>query len=233
MTAYGTPTVVSGGATELLVLWGGIPLVGGAAGGLLAAGSGWVAGLPWAPMQGLFRLVDGLPDGYALTGGVGAGVLVGLVIAAIGHAERVRVTVSGHQARLRRGSTEREFGRRDTGAVFVDGKDLVLLGTDDGELVRQRGDLPAERLADAFRAHGWPWVDTDPHRTAYRRWVPDLPGLPAGADALMRARQEALEHDRGDEARELRTELARYGVVVRDDGKRQHFRLTRSATPPA
>ncbi|MFV2102885.1 hypothetical protein [Micromonospora sp. LOL_024] len=230
--SYGAPTVVDGGATELLVLWGGIPLVGGTAGGLLAAGSGWVTGLPWTPMQGLFRLVDGMPDGYALAGGVAVGVLVGLVIAAIGNAERVRVTVSGHQAQLRLGSAEREFGRRDTGAVFVDGKDLVLLGTDDGELVRQRGDVAVERLADAFREHGWPWVDADPHQTAYRRWVPGLPGLPAGADALVRARQNALEHDRGDEARELRAELARYGVVVRDDGKRQHFRLIRSAAPP-
>ncbi|WP_444968374.1 CysS/YqeB C-terminal domain-containing protein [Verrucosispora sioxanthis] len=35
------------------------------------------------------------------------------------------------------------------------------------------------------------------------------------------------------EAGELRAELSRYGVVVRDDGKQQHFRLTRAARPPA
>ncbi len=232
MTAYGTPTVVGGGAGELLVLWGGIPVLGGAAGGLLAFGAGWVAGLPWAPLQGLFRLVDGLNEGYALSGGVGVGVLAGLVIGAIGTAERVRVTVESSRVRLRRGSAEREIGRPETRVVFVDRQDLVLLDADDGELARQRSDLPAGQLAAAFRAHGWPWVEEDPHRATYRRWVPDLPGLPTGADALLRARQEALERGRGDEARELREELARYGVVVRDDDKRQYWRLTRSALPP-
>ncbi|GGM21628.1 hypothetical protein GCM10011608_02830 [Micromonospora sonchi] len=231
MTAYGTPSVVSGGAGELLALWAGIPVVGGLAGGLLAAGAGWVAGLPWAPVQGLFRWVNGLPDTYALGGGVALGLVAGLVIGAIGTAERVRVTVDGTRVRLRRGSTERETGRSETRVVFVDGKDLVLLDADDGELARQTSDLPADQLARAFREHGWPWAEADPHREAYRRWVPGLPGLPDGADALLRARQEALEAGRGDEARELRTELGRYGVVVRDEGKRQYWRLTRSARP--
>ncbi|MCZ7420680.1 MULTISPECIES: hypothetical protein [unclassified Micromonospora] len=232
MRAYGSPTVVSGGITELVVLWGGIPLVGGALGGLVVAGSGWVADLPWAPVQGLFRALDGLPDTYSLPGGVGVGILVGLVIAAIGTAERVRVTVSGAEVRLREGSSEREIDRRDTRAVYLDGKHLVLLDADDAELARQSVDLPARELAEAFREHGWPWAEADPHRAAYRLWVPDLPGLPAGANALLRARQEALKHDRGGEARELRAELSRYGVVVRDDGKRQHFRLTRRAALP-
>ncbi|RIV36805.1 YqeB family protein [Micromonospora radicis] len=232
MTAYGAPSVVGGGASELLVLWAGLPVVGAAAGGLLAAGAGWVAGLPWAPAQGLFRFVDGLSDSYALGGGVAVGVLAGLAFGAIGTAERVRVTVDSIRVRLRRGGAEREFGRSQTRVVFVDGKDLVLLGVDEDELVRQQSDLPAGQLAEAFRAHGWPWAESDPHRDAYRRWVPGLPGLPDGADALLRARQEAVQGDRRAEARELRAELGRYGVVVRDEDKRQYWRLTRSAPPP-
>ncbi|MEV6690373.1 hypothetical protein AB0M35_02685 [Micromonospora sp. NPDC051196] len=231
MTTYGTPTVVSGGTGELLVLWGGFPVLGAAAGGLLAAGAGWVVNLAWAPAQGLLRLVDGLPDGYALGGGVGLGVLAGLVIAAIGTAERVTVTVDGTRVRLRQDGKEQEFSRSRTRMVFVDGKDLVLLDGDAAELVRQQSDLPAARLAEAFREHGWPWADADPHRDEYRRWVPDLPGLPVGADALLHARQKALERDRRDEARELRAELGRYGVVVRDEGERQYWRLTRSDRP--
>ncbi len=232
MTAYEEPTVVGDGVGELVVLWGGFPIVGAAAGGLLAVGAGWVAGLAWAPAQGLFRLVDGLPDGYAMAGGVGLGVLAGLVVAAMGTADRVLVTVDSARIRLRQGGTEQEVARSRTRVAFVDGKDLVLLDGDAGELVRQRSDLPADRLAAALKEHGWPWADADPHRDEYRRWVPDLPGLPTGADALLRARQEALERDRRDEARELRAELGRYGVVVRDDAKRQYWRLTRSDRSP-
>ncbi|MCX4386441.1 hypothetical protein OG777_05800 [Micromonospora peucetia] len=229
MDSYGTPTVVDGGTAELAVLWGGFPVLGAGVGWLLAEGAGWIAELPWAPAQGLFELVDGLPEAQASIGGVAVGMLGGLVIAAIGTAERLTVTVDTERARLRRSGSTREVRRRQVRAVFHDGKHLVLLGTDDDEVAREKSDLSAERLAAAFRGQGWPWTDTDPHRDAYRRWVPDLPGLPTGADALLRARQRALEKDKDGEARELRDELARTGVVVRDDRKRQYWRLTRSA----
>jgi hypothetical protein len=60
--------------------------------------------------------------------------------------------------------------------------------------------------------------------------VPDLPGLPAGADPLLKARQRALAQSHGEEARELRSELARLGVMVRDEEQRQHVRRS---DPPA
>ncbi|MEU5553938.1 hypothetical protein ABZ738_29615 [Micromonospora sp. NPDC047793] len=231
MTAYGRPTVVSGGRLETLVLWVGFPLAGGAVGAVLAAGAGWVAGLSWAPAQGLFRMVDRMPDQQALAAGVAVGVLAGLVFGALGAADQVVVEVAVDRVRVRRGGKEREFARRDVQVAYRDGKELVLLGADDEELLRQRSDLSGADLAGAFREHGWPWADDDPHRAAYRLWVPELPGLPPGADALLKARQKAMDDDRGKEAGELRTELARYGVVVRDEGGRQHWRLTRSAMP--
>ncbi|PZF91509.1 hypothetical protein C1I99_23480 [Micromonospora deserti] len=232
MDGHGAPTVVSGGPAELALLWGGFPALGAGAGWLLAAGAGWLAGLPWAPARELFALVAGLPDARATVAGVAVGTLGGLVVAGLGTAERVVVTVDRERVRLRRGGTERAVERRAVRAVFLDGGALVLLDADDGELARERSDLSGARLRSAFRAHGWPWLGADPHRDAYRRWVPGLPGLPAGTDALLRARQRALDRDRGDEARELRGELARCGVVVRDDGRRQWWRLTRSAGAP-
>ncbi|MFG1775945.1 hypothetical protein ACGFIG_05890 [Micromonospora sp. NPDC049048] len=232
MAGHGTPTVVDGGTAELALLWGGFPVLGAGAGWLLARSAGWIGELPWAPFQRLFELVAGLPEAQAGLGGAALGVLGGLVVAAIGTAERLTIAVDSERARLRRGSTTREVGRRQVHAVFPDGGHLVLLGRDGDELAREKSDLSAARLAAAFRAHGWPWTDADPHRDAYRRWVPDLPGLPPGADALLRARQRALDKDRTGEARELRAELARTGVVVRDDHTRQYWRLTRAAPGP-
>jgi hypothetical protein len=55
--------------------------------------------------------------------------------------------------------------------------------------------------------------------------VPGLPELPAAADALLRARAEALGKD-ADDAAQLRTELATLGVVVSDRDGRQHYRLS-------
>ncbi|MFF5177680.1 hypothetical protein ACFY2Q_06595 [Micromonospora sp. NPDC000316] len=225
-------TVVSGGPLELVVMWGGFPLLGAGAGGLLALAAGWVAGLPWAPVQWLFGLLDRLPDAQALGGAAAVGALAGLVVAGIGTAERLIVTVDPAQVTLRRDGKDRHVGRAETRVVFVDDGHLVLLDSDGAELAREPTDLPADRLAAAFRAHGWGWTDGDPHRAAYRLWVPGLPDLPAGADALLQARERALGKDRRDDAQEMRRELGRLGVVLRDEKTRQHWRLTGRAVTP-
>ena len=41
-----------------------------------------------------------------------------------------------------------------------------------------------------------------------------------------------IERDRRDDARELRRELGQIGVVLRDEGKRQYWRLTTRALAP-
>ncbi|MFI5927206.1 hypothetical protein ACIA3K_14605 [Micromonospora sp. NPDC051543] len=221
---YRPRTVVTGGPLELVVLWGGFPLLGAGAGWLLAASTGWLARLSWVPFGDLIRWLDRLPEPQATLGAVAVGVLAGLVVAGVGTAERLIVTVDSTQVRLRRADQVRTVARADTRVAFLADKHLVLLDGDGAELVRESTDLPAAHLATAFRAHGWAWTDDDPHRSAYRLWVPDLPGLPVGADALLRARERALERDRRDDVRELRRELGRLGVVLRDEGRRQYCR---------
>ncbi|MET8277310.1 hypothetical protein [Micromonospora sp. NPDC005174] len=217
-------TVVTGGPLELVVLWGGFPLLGAGAGWLLAASTGWLARLSWVPFGDLVRWLDRLPEPQATLGAIAVGVLAGLVVAGVGTAERLIVTVDGVQVRLRRADQIRTAARADTRVVFLADKHLVLLDGHGAELLRESTDLPAVQLAEAFHAHGWAWADDDPHRSAYRLWVPDLPGLPAGADALLRARDRALGRDRRDDVRELRRELGRLGVVLRDEGGRQYWR---------
>ncbi|MFI6233459.1 hypothetical protein ACIBD9_07865 [Micromonospora sp. NPDC050784] len=229
MAGYRPRTVVTGGPLELAVLWVGFPLLGAGAGWLLAAATGWLARLPWVPFGDLIEWLDRLPEPQATAGTIAVGVVAALVIAGIGTAERLIVTVDAAQVQLRRSDENRTVARADTRVVFVADKHLVLLDADDAELVRESTDLPATKLAAAFREHGWGWADDDPHRSAYRLWVPDLPGLPAGADALLRARERAIQRDRRDDARELRRELGQIGVVLRDEGKRQYWRLTARA----
>ncbi|WP_420116952.1 YqeB family protein [Micromonospora sp.] len=225
----GVATRVGGDVGELLVMWVGFPLLGGALGGRLPMVADWVAGLPWAPVQGWFELVAGLPYRRALAGGLLLGMLAGLLLAYVGTRERLIVTVDRDGVRLRRDGVDRELARRTVAAVFVDGRELVLLGPAGAELARERSDLSRQRLKDAFDGHGWPWRDADPHRDAYRRWVEGLPDLPPGADPLLRARQRAVDADRARDVRELGGELARIGVVVRDEGGRQYWR---AAPPP-
>jgi hypothetical protein len=181
----------------------------------------------------VFRLLDRI-DGTAGTIGVLlVGLLGGLVLAGIAEADRLTVTVDRSATTLSRlaKSFSRRIPRDAVQAVFMDGKKLVLLDQDGLELVRAQSDIKPEVLAEAFRRHGYPWrAEGDPHRTEFRLWVEDLPGLPTAADALLKARAKALAKGNQDDAEELRDELLRLGVVVREEKRRQYWRL---ASPPA
>ncbi|WBB77247.1 hypothetical protein O7606_13140 [Micromonospora sp. WMMD882] len=216
--------MVGGDLAELALLWGGFPLLGAGAGWLLAAFASWAAEVPWRPLRRLARWLTELPEAYATVGAVAVGVLAGLALAGVATWERLVVRVDVDRVSLRRGGRTRELSRETVRAVHLDGRQLVLLGPDGGELVREKSDLSGRRLRAAFQAHGYPWTTQDPHRADWRRWVPDLPGLPTGADALLRARQDALEHRRRHDASDLRRELALLGLVVRDEADRQYVR---------
>ena len=53
--------------------------------------------------------------------------------------------------------------------------------------------------------------------------------MPADANAVFAARQEALKGGDDRDITELREELARLGFVVRDDHKRQYWRRVDAA----
>ncbi len=55
-------------------------------------------------------------------------------------------------------------------------------------------------------------------------WSPQTVGLPVGASAWLTVRAKALSDDKTDEARTYRDELARLGIVVRDEGGKQYWR---------
>lgn len=225
----GGATVVAPPPAERALVWVGFPLIGAAAGWLLKSLAEWATSLPWVPFQGPLELVASVPDPQATIGSLALGVAGGLVVAVLAEQDYVRVTVEDDQLTVTRGGSSRRVPRASVEAVFLDGKQLVLLGHETDELVREGGDLPdAERLQAAFRAHGYPWVPGgDPHKDEYRRWVEDLPDLPAGADAVLKARARALDRGDKEDAAQLRLELGKLGIVVRDEGKRQFWRRTR------
>jgi len=218
-------TVVAWPAAVHALVWAGFPLLGAGAAVLLKLAAGWLAAVPFAPLRWLFTWVATIPEPVATIGAAAAGGLLGLAVAFQAERETLVVTVTDHRTTLRRDGTVREVPRPSVQAVFVDARHLVLLDGQGRELAREPSDLDVDRLAAAFRAHGYPWrPDGDPHRDTYRRWAPDTPGLPPGADALLRARQRALDRDDGADAAQLREDIARLGVVVRDEAKRQYWR---------
>jgi len=231
-TSHDRATVVAPEPLERAIVWLGFPLIGGGAGWLLRSLAGWATSLPWVPFKGPLELVASVPDPLATLGSVALGIVGGLVVAVLAEQDYVRVTVDDDQVTVARGASRRSLPRASIGAVFLDGRQLVLLGHATDELAREGGDLPdAERLEAAFLAHGYPWMPGgDPHKDEYRRWVEDLPDLPAGANAILKARARALDKGDKEDAAQLREELGRLGIVVGEEGKRQFWRRTRPQT---
>ncbi|RAY11197.1 hypothetical protein DPM19_31040 [Actinomadura craniellae] len=208
-----------------LLVWLVLPLVGAGLGWAVRPVARWAVDLDWLPLPGPVGLVASLPQ-QATIALVALGVLAGLALAGVVQYEELGGTVADGEVVLRRKGAEQRFARAEVGAVFAERGRVVLLGTDTRELADHEYTFKG-RVAAAFRAHGYPWTEGDPHRDEFRRWVPGLPDLPAGADPLFAAREAVLKSQR--DAAELRAELSRLGVVVRDRDGRQYWRRI----PPA
>ncbi len=206
-----------------VAVWTAVPAIGAGLGWVVHQLPEWILRIPFTPMRGPLRAVDRLPEPEATVGALLLGAVAGLVLAALIDRESLTVRISGTEVTLTRPGTVRTVPRGEVAVAYRDGDQLVLLGRTGQELAREPGHLTAARLAPAF---GAAWAAQDPYAGSYRRWVPDLPDVPAEAEALFAARQQALDRGDSDDARELREELARLGFVVRDEKKRQHFRRT-------
>ncbi|MEV5125127.1 hypothetical protein AB0K49_20430 [Streptomyces decoyicus] len=197
-------------------------LAGAGAGWLVGLLADWLVTLPWAPLQGPARLLVSAPGPVLPAAGSVAGLAVGFVVQ---HEELV-IRLTDECVVLSRKGRNQTFRRDAIATACRDGKHLVLLGHDGGELAREECEVDCGRLAEAFTEHGYAWAAADPHKGEFRRWVPNTPELPYAANAFLKARQVALEKKgpSDDDVRELRAELARLGVVVRDEKRRQYWR---------
>lgn len=224
----GGETVVGRPGWEAVLVWAGFPVLGV----LLGLGVGpladWAVETSWIPSFGPIRFIAELPQPGGTIATVAAGLILAVLLALTAEGEVLRVGVGPSAVTLTRDGTTRTIHCGDIAAVFADGKELVLVSRSGLELAREKSDLATARLAAAFGEHGYPWrPDGDPHRDQYRRWVPDEPELPAGANAVLRARATALEKGDQKDLAELRQELGKLGVVVRDQDKRQYWRRAR------
>lgn len=223
MDAMGDDRVTESTGT-LLVRWAGLPLAGALVVWLLKLLANWAVTWSWTPFRGPVELIDSIPEPVATLGALGIGLVGGLVLSLMAHGERLGVTVSPERVRLLGDEYDASFDRADISAVFVDRGQLVLLDTDTCELARRPSELDVTALAAVFTRNGYPWQDGDPHADEYRRWVPGMAGLPTGANALLTARAKDLG---SDDAKELRAELVRLGVIVRDLKGKQYWRLVK------
>ncbi|WP_030157324.1 hypothetical protein [Glycomyces sp. NRRL B-16210] len=222
---HGNRTVVAEPAWVAPAFLTVLPVLGAALGWGLTFAAEWFTGLAWFPFQGLIERFTELSQTVQLVIAIPLGLVVGVLLGLTAVHEMLTVTVDSDRISLKRGDFEQSVDRAEIASVFVEDKRLVLLGHRRQELAQVAFDLDRDKLAAALRRHGYTWrPEGDPYGSQLRRWVPEGEGLPPGADALLKARQRALEKSKDDDLRELRDELAGLDVVVRDKDKKQYWR---------
>jgi hypothetical protein len=218
-------TVLALPVADRLVLFIGIPALVVLLGLLLPPLARWALGLSIGlPLRPVFKLVGAADQPWEIAINLAIWLAVGLGIAFTAFTESARVTLTDAELRLDQGDRNRTIARADVAAVFLDGKKLVVLDSESRHLARDTPAAPAAALAEAFRAHGYPWHDADPYAALYRRWVPDTPDLPAAVNTVLAVRELVLKRKADQEARDLRDAVEKLGFVVRDEDARQYWR---------
>ncbi|CAM3641511.1 MULTISPECIES: YqeB family protein [Paenibacillus] len=210
---------------DKMLIWAIPPVLGGVLGWFLPVIAEWASSLPWVPFQGPLELVASLHGPWVALITALLGLLAGMWLSHAAIRESLHVRLSDRELQLSVNGAEAVYTREDIFAAFLDGKELVLVGQQGQELYRQKIEGKARLFTEEFLRHGYPWREGDPYADEYRRWVANSPELTAAMNALFEAREKALREDDKDDADDLRRELSKLGVTVRDEGKRQYWRL--------
>ncbi|MGF0309344.1 YqeB family protein [Rhodococcus sp. IEGM1428] len=223
------PAVLWFSRGDRILLIAGAMLMGGLLGFAVPYVAEWGASLTWIPFQGPLELIASWSQWWVRYVCIAVGVLLGLALVAAAFYDTARVAVSEAHVRITEKGETATVSRSQVGTVFVDGKELVLLDAASRQLVRVPSEEKREAIEAAFEQRGYSVAPGDPYADLYHLWVPETPGLAPEVNAVLKARDMALKKKAGSDARELRSELDRLGVVVRDKKTSQYWRpLVRS-----
>jgi hypothetical protein len=217
-------TVLGYPRADLLTLLIGMPVLGLLIGLALPPLARWLSHSPVLPWRDGIEFVGSLDKPWQTGVVVGVALVAGLLLAVTDIDEALKLKLTDGELETEKDSVTRAIRRDRVSAVFLDGKDLVILDKTSREVTRGAHKASAATLAGAFRAHGYPWQDADPYADAFRRWIPGAPGLPAEAHAALAARKVALKSNAKEDVRDLAETMQDLGYVVRDEGKDQYWR---------
>ncbi|MGW6020632.1 DUF883 C-terminal domain-containing protein [Streptomyces sp. NPDC055099] len=217
-------TVLGYPRADLLTVLIGMPILGLLLGIALPPLARWLSDLPVLPWRDGITFVGSLDRPWQTAIAAGLGLVAGLLIAATDFDETLKLTLTDRELVADLHETKRTIERARVSAVFLDGKELVVLDRSSCEFTRGVHKTSAAALAKAFRSHGYPWRDADPHAALFHRWIPGAPGLTAEAHAVLAARKVALKSKAEEDVRDLAETMQGLGYVVRDEGKDQYWR---------
>ncbi|GGE61404.1 50S ribosomal protein L29 [Priestia taiwanensis] len=216
-------------------------IIGGVLGWFAPAIANWVLTLPIVPMEGLLETITSFHHLWVSIIGTILGIAAGSALTLFIFHESLEVTVSSSNVQLKFKDNVKTIEKNDISTIYIhmldkkqrqenlylENKHLVILGNTGNELYREIIDVKQEAAREVFERYEYPWAEEDPFADAYERWVPAHPDFPEKINVLLSAREKALKKDKRDEAKYLREDLAKLGVVIKDQRKGQYVRLAK------
>ncbi|WP_371529478.1 hypothetical protein OG302_29115 [Streptomyces sp. NBC_01283] len=209
---------------DLLAILIGTPVLGLLLGLALPPLARWLSDLPVLPWRDGITFVGSLDEPWQTAIVTGVGLVGGVLLAVTEIAGTLKLRMTDQELVTEQHEVTRTIERARVSAVFLDGKELVVLDETSRQFTRGVHKTAAPALAEAFRSHGYPWQDADPYAPMFHRWIPGAPGLPAEAHAVLAARKAALKSEAKEDVRDLAETMQGLGYVVRDEGKDQYWR---------
>ncbi|APH24192.1 50S ribosomal protein L29 [Clostridium botulinum Af84] len=205
-------------------MWLGFPLIGLVLGWFLPSIAKWGISLPWIPFQGPLKLIASYNGAWVDIVTMILGLIAGITLTLFSFHESLETSVYYDKVILKIRDDEIILKKKDISFVFMDKKQLVLLGHDKKELFRCKQELNKSRVGAVFIKHHYLWGDTDPFKKDFKTWVVDSPDLSPAANALLKSRKIAIEKGNDEEAFQLAQELWKLRVSVKEKDKRQYYR---------
>jgi hypothetical protein len=203
-----------------------IPMAaGGLIGWFLPVLAKWMLKLPIVPVEKLFALIASSTSIWISIGAAVIGIAGGVLLTVIIFDENLEVTVSDYAVQLKVRDKTTTIGKKDITAVYMEKKQLVFLGQKSEELFREAVEAKVDAACEAFQQHHYPWAEKDPYESQYQRWVLGHPDFSEKANAFLYARETALKEDKKKDAKYLREDLARLGIVIKDERNGQYVRV--------
>lgn len=201
-----------------------LAILGGIIGFFMPQIGDWISNIPIVPLGDLIETISSYNKFWFRIVSTPLGLGVGIIVAYWFTQELLTIEISNQKVYLNKGNYQPTFAVQDIKYVFSDGKQLVILGKSGMEMTRVEHDEKIKNLAKVFQKHDFPWVDEDPYKEQFRRWVENTPDIPSAVNALMKAREKALQKEDEEDVEDLRNEILKLGFIVRDENTRQYWR---------
>lgn len=190
----------------------------------------WLLKLPVIPLEKLFILITSLNSQWVSVVAAVIGIILGIILTLIIFSETLEVTVTENSIRLKLGDSINIIEKKDISAIYFEKKELFILDQNSFEIYRGIIESKEDKVREVLQNYKYPWSEQDPFSNQYQRWALGYPDFSEKINVLLHAREQALKEKKKDDAKYLREDLAKLGVVIKDERNGQYVRKVKGAS---